>query len=202
MNRILVWDVPTRVGHWLLAGCFAIAYLTGESESLRLVHVAAGVGMLALVAQRVVWGLAGSRYARFASFVAAPAAVWRYLGRLARGRAEHWTGHNPAGGYMILVLLALTALVAASGLAVYLDWGGEGLEEVHEALSGVMLGAVVVHVAGVLVSSVLHRENLARAMVTGRKRGEPAQAIPGTRAWAVVLPVAALAAGIWLALRL
>jgi cytochrome b len=202
MSKILVWDLPTRMGHWLLAGCFAVAYLTGESEALRLVHVAAGLGMLALVAQRLVWGVAGSRYARFSSFIRAPSAVWRYLTGLVRARAEHWAGHNPAGGYMILVLLASTVLAAISGLGVYLEWGGDWLEEVHEALSGLMLAAVGMHVAGVVVASLLHRENLARAMMTGHKRGEPAEAIPGARAWAVVLPLGALAAGIWLAMQI
>jgi cytochrome b len=202
MNRILVWDVPTRVGHWLLAGCFAVAYLTGESETLRLVHVAAGMGMVALVAQRLLWGLAGSRYARFSSFLRAPSAVWRYLTGLIQGRAEHWAGHNPAGGYMILELLASTVLVAATGLGVYLEWGGDWLEEAHEFLSGLMLAAVGLHVAGVVVSSLLHRENLARAMVTGRKRGAAAEAIPGARVWAVVLPLGALVGGIWLAMQI
>ena len=202
MRRILVWDLPTRVGHWLMAGCFAAAYASGESESLRLVHVAAGMAMLALVAQRLLWGVAGSRYARFTSFVRAPSAVWRYLKSLAGGGAEHWTGHNPAGGYMILVLLAATILAAASGLGVYLQWGGEWLEEAHEALSNLMLVAVGVHVAGVLVSGMLHRENLARAMVSGYKHGEPNEAISGSRAWAVVLPLGALVAGVWLAMSL
>lgn len=202
MSRILVWDVPTRVGHWLLAGCFAVAYLTGESETLRLVHVATGMGMVALVVQRLLWGVAGSRYARFTSFVRAPSAVWRYLTGLIQGRAEHWTGHNPAGGYMILALLASTVLVAATGLGIDLEWGGDWLEEAHEFLSGLMLAAVGLHVAGVVVSSLLHRENLARAMLTGRKCGDATEAIPGARVWAAVLPLGALVGGIWLATQI
>jgi len=202
MRKILVWDLPTRFNHWLMAGCFAVAYATGDSEAWRLVHIAAGLILAALVAFRLFWGLAGSRHARFSSFVRAPAAVIGYLRGLLRGEPGHWAGHNPAGGYMILFLLAMSALVAASGLALYLEWGGELFEEVHEAAAGLMLAAVAIHVMGVLSASLLHRENLVRAMFTGMRQGTPEEAISRRYALAVLLPLAAAAAAIWFALHL
>lgn len=202
MKKILVWDLPTRFNHWLMAGCFALAYATGDSEAWRLIHVAAGLVLAALVAFRLFWGFAGSRHARFAGFVRAPGAVFAYLGGLLRGEPGHWAGHNPAGGWMILALLAMGALASASGLALYLEWGGEAFEEVHEAAVNLMLAAVGVHLAGVVVASLLHRENLVRAMFTGLRRGEPGEAIPKSYAWALLLPMMAIAATLWLVPRI
>jgi cytochrome b len=201
-NKILVWDLPTRLNHWLMAAAFAVAYATGDSEVLRLVHVAAGLMLAFLVAFRLFWGLAGSRHARFASFVRGPAAVIGYLRGLARGEPGHWAGHNPAGGWMILFLLAMGILVSASGLALYLEWGGELFEEVHEAVAGLMLGAVAIHLIGVVGASMTHRENLVRAMFNGLRRGTAGEAIHHPYAWALLLPMMAVAAALWLAFRI
>jgi len=184
---ILVWDLPVRVFHWLMVACFIVAWVSAESERWRLLHVTMGYTMAALVAFRVVWGLIGTRYARFADFVRAPRAVARYVASMLRGRPEPSVGHNPAGAWAIVALLALTLLTAASGWAVESAWGGHWLEEAHEAAAHALLAVALVHVAGVVVGSWLHRENLVRSMLTGRKAGDPAQAIG--RAW---LPVAAL----------
>lgn len=199
MERILVWDWPTRIGHWMMAAAFLVAYLTGDSESWRLVHVAAGGALAGLVGFRVVWGLIGTRHARFAGFLGSPSAAWRYLAGLARGSARHHAGHNPAGGYAVLALLLLGALAAASGWPVYQDIGGEWLEEAHEAVVNLMLLGVGVHLAGVLAGSLAHRENLPRAMLTGYKRGEPGEGIARAHFWAVGLLVgSALTAAWWL----
>lgn len=174
-DSVLVWDVPVRVFHWLLALCFAGAYLTSESEVWRLVHVVLGYTMAGLVAFRVVWGLIGSHYARFASFMRGPAAVVRYLRSLVRGTPEHHTGHNPAGALAIVGMLGLGAAIAASGWFTYNDLGGEWVAELHEVLANGMLMLVGVHIVAVVLSSWLHRENLPRAMLTGRKAGGPAR---------------------------
>lgn len=193
-SKILVWDAPVRVFHALLAVSFFGAFLTAETERWRLVHVTLGYTVGALVAFRILWGLTGTRYARFADFVRGPGAVVAYLRGLMKGRPDHQPGHNPAGALAIVLLLALGALGPLSGWAVYQDVGGEWLEELHEFTGNLMLLAVGVHIAGVLVSSWFHRENLVRAMVTGRKRGRASQAIP--RAWSglgLVLLLAVLA---------
>ncbi len=194
---VLIWDFPVRVFHWLLALNFAVAWFTAESEAWRLVHVTAGYTVAALVAFRLVWGLIGTRHARFSSFVRGPRAAWDYLKNTLGGRHPEHAGHNPAGALAIAGLLTLAALTAASGWAFYDEWGGEWLGELHEVLANTMLGLVLLHLAAVLVTSLLVRDNLVRAMWTGRKR--TAQASEGiTRPWRA-LGIALLAAvlGFW-----
>lgn len=189
-----VWDLPTRVFHGLLIASFAGAWLTAESERWRLVHVTLGLTMAGLVVWRLLWGFVGTRHARFADFVRGPAAVVRYLKSLTGGHPEHHAGHNPAGGWAILGLLGLTAVTTALGWAAYSEWGGDWLGEGHEVAANLMIALVGVHVAGVVVSSWLHRENLVRAMVTGRKAADESD----VKAWRTV-GVAMLAAvlGFW-----
>jgi len=193
-DRILVWDWPVRIGHWLLVAAFLLAWLTRESETWRLVHAYAGGAMAGVVIFRLFWGVVGTRHARFTSFVRGPGAALAYLRTLVSGRPIHTTGHNPAGGLAILALLVLTLLAAASGWLVYQDLGGHALEELHEGLSKVLLAVALVHVAGVAVGSLAHKENLVRAMVTGYKQGQPDEAITHAR------PLAALALVAWVAL--
>lgn len=183
-RKILVWDLPVRVFHWLLVLSFAGAYLTAESERWRLVHVTLGYTMAGLVVFRILWGFAGTRYARFSSFVRGPQAVKRYLGSLLSRKPEHHTGHNPAGAVAIVALLLLALGVAASGWATYNEVSGDWLEEVHEAAANVMLAIVGMHVAAVILSSLLHGENLVRTMITGCKTGKPEEGIRG--AWRTV----------------
>lgn len=192
----LVWDVPVRVFHWLLVLCFAGAWLTAESEHWRLLHVTLGYTMAALVVFRVIWGLIGTRHARFASFVRGPRAAWTYLRSLVGPRPEHHTGHNPAGALAIVGLLGLIALTAASGWATYSELGGDWLEDVHELAANTLMVLVVVHIAGVVVGSLVHRENLVRSMFTGRKPAPPAEGI--RRGWAALAAVMLAAVlGFW-----
>ena len=184
--KILVWDAPVRVFHWLLVLSFAGAYITAESERWRLVHVTLGYTMAGLVAFRVLWGLAGTRYARFSNFVRGPARVRRYLRSLVVGVPEHYTGHNPAGAVAIVLLLISAVLISLTGWASYNDIGGEWLSELHEGASSAMLALVGVHLAGVVVATLLHRENLVRAMVTGKKAGDTIDAVSSAR-WIVAV---------------
>lgn len=194
--RILVWDVPTRVFHWLMVLCFAGAYLTAESDSLRAVHVTLGYTMAGLVAFRLAWGFVGSRYARFAAFVRGPRAAARYVASLVSGRPERHVGHNPAGALAIVALLTTAVLLVASGWATWQEIGGKGVEEVHEAIANIMLALVLVHVGGVLVSSWLHRENLVGAMLHGHKKGRPGEGIRH-RGRTVATLLLALVLGFW-----
>lgn len=188
MKKILVWDLPTRVGHWLLVASFAVAWLTGESEGWQLVHVAAGYTMVAVLAFRLFWGIAGTRYARFASFLFSPRQALDYLTGLLRGENSRWVGHNPAASYAIYLLILFGFATAGSGWAAYAELGGEWLGEFHEVLAGTMLAVVGLHVAGVVVSGLLHRENLVRSMINGYKTGSDGEAISSRRMlWAVLL---------------
>ncbi|MDH5206909.1 MAG: cytochrome b/b6 domain-containing protein, partial [Hylemonella sp.] len=114
-KKILVWDLPVRVFHWLLVLCFFGAYLSSESERWMLLHVTLGYTLGGLLAFRLLWGLWGTRHARFVNFVRGPMAVARYLGSLLRGRPEHHVGHNPAGALAVVLLLVLGAVTAFTG---------------------------------------------------------------------------------------
>lgn len=198
LGQVLVWDAPVRVFHGLMVVCFAGAYLTAESERWRLVHVTLGYTMAGLVAFRLLWSLVGTKHARFASFVRGPATVLRYVRGLLAGRAEPVTGHNPAGALAIVALLGMAVVVTTAGWATYNALGGAAVEALHEGAANAMLALVGLHVAGVLVGSWLHRENLIAAMVTGRKRAPAEEAIG--EAWRTVagFMLAAVLAFWWL----
>jgi cytochrome b len=183
-RKILVWDAPVRVFHWLLVICFAGAYITAESERWRLLHVTLGYTMAALVVFRIIWGITGTRYARFAQFVRGPSEVTRYLKSMFKSEPAHYTGHNPAGAVAILALLILALVLTLSGWANLNDWGGDWTREAHELVANLMLAVIGVHVAGVVLGSWRHRENLVGAMVTGRKVGAPGEGI--ARAWGIL----------------
>jgi len=195
-ERVLVWDLPTRVFHWLLAASFAGAWLTGESERWRDVHMMLGYSVAGLILFRIVWGFVGSRYARFRSFLFRPSELAAYLRSLATRAPRHYLGHNPAGSIAIFLLLGLGLVTALSGFAYYQELGGEWLEELHEAAAVAMLTVVGVHIAGVVVSSLLHHENLVRSMITGRKLGEAGQGIT-RRYGAIAVLLLAAGTGLW-----
>ncbi len=193
-TTIRVWDAPTRVFHWLFVFCFAGAYLTSESERWSLVHITLGYSLGGLIAFRLVWGFVGTRYARFTNFVQGPAAVVRYAKSMASGKPQHFVGHNPVGAVAIVLLILSGIAIVATGYAAFNEIGGEWVAELHEVSSHIMLILVGIHIVGVIVASRLHRENLARAMVTGNKQGSASEGI--SRLWvsvAVLLLAAVLA---------
>jgi cytochrome b len=179
-QRILVWDVPTRVFHWLLVLSFAVAYLTSESERYRDIHVVLGYTMLGLLGFRLLWGFIGTRYARFRAFLFNPREITAYLSSLLKGNPVHYAGHNPAGSVSIWLLLVLGISSGVSGVLLFQDIGGDALEELHEFTSNAMLAVVLIHIAGVVVSSLLHRENLVRSMITGFKQVPEQKLSPNT----------------------
>jgi cytochrome b len=199
-EKTKVWDPAVRLFHWALVLFFTVSYLTGETGSL--IHVYSGYVVLVLLLFRFVWGLIGTRYARFGDFVKGPAQVWRYTHSLFNGNPIHYQGHNPLGGWMVLALLLSLALSVWSGLELYAtegrgplagntpvlintaaaseveDEGGharghETWEEVHEAFANLTLLLVMLHIIGVPITSRLHRENLVKAMITGYKNVPP-----------------------------
>lgn len=192
-KKILVWDAPVRIFHWLMVLCFAGAYLTSESESWKPVHTTLGYTMAGLIVFRLVWGVIGSRYARFSEFVRGPAAVAGYLRSLLQGKPQHFLGHNPAGALAIVALLMLGAATTATGWFALQENSGEVWEEIHETFANVMLALVLVHIAAVAVSSRLHHENLVASMISGEKAGQPEQGLRRgwhSIGWMVLLGVA------------
>lgn len=167
---VKVWDLVVRLFHWSLVLSFAIAWFrVGGSREL---HEWAGYAAAGLIALRIIWGVVGSRYARFGQFIRSPRTVFRYLGDIVTGRENRYLGHNPAGGAMIVALIAGIACTALTGYMMETDqfFGVAWVEHAHSLLANLLLGLVVVHIAGVIVASVRHHENLLVAMITGRKR--------------------------------
>jgi cytochrome b len=182
-NRALrVWDPALRLFHWSLAASFFAAYVT-EDEWMG-VHVNAGYLIGALILFRVIWGFVGPRHARFGDFVRSPREVAAYLTDAVRRRAPRYVGHNPAGGAMVVALLICLSLTVVTGMALYgaTDFAGplagmfrgeqaaDILKEVHEVAANLTLFLVILHLGGVLFSSLEHGENLVRSMIDGRKK--------------------------------
>lgn len=209
-NEIRVWDPLVRIFHWGLVIAFTVAYLSGDEENS--LHIYSGYAVLGLIAFRVIWGLIGTRYARFSDFVYSPATVIQYLKGLVARKPKHYTGHNPAGGWMVIAMLLSLFVVTVSGLKVYAIEEGLGplageppaltvisvayaddddaghrknenghgedeaaeefWEELHEVSSNFMLFLIFLHIAAVIISGRLHKENLVKAMFTGKKIGK------------------------------
>lgn len=169
-DRVKIWDPAVRIFHWGLVAAFAVAYFT--ADDYRDVHEWAGYVALGLIAFRLVWGVIGSRYARFSDFVPGPKRLKEYVRLALKGREPRHLGHNPAAAIMILFLLLATSVIGISGWLLTTDWGwGSGvLEEVHEISVNVTLVAIALHVSAAIYESIHHRENLIRAMFTGYKR--------------------------------
>jgi cytochrome b len=171
IDSVTVWDPLVRVFHWVLAGSIATAWFTsGHPKGL---HQWAGYIAGAMIAIRLAWGFLGPRHSRFVNFVRHPRTVLRYLGDMWQGKERRHLGHNPAGGAMIVTLLGAVAAQVTLGWLQTTDifWGVHWLEELHSALAKVILVLIGLHLIGVLVASIRHRENLAVAMITGVKRG-------------------------------
>ncbi len=195
-RQTLVWDLPVRLFHWLLAASFAGAWLTAESERLHLIHITLGYTMGGLVVFRLVWGLIGSSPARFANFVRGPAAALRYLRSLTTTKPEHHRGHNPAGALAIVALLGLVLLTAALGWATETERLPAFMDEAHEAVATGLMAVVCLHLLGVAVGSWRHRENLPRSMVDGRKAGSATEGLQGNR-WPMAALLLAAVLGFW-----
>jgi cytochrome b len=167
---VKVWDLLSRATHWLLVAGVAAAWLTRAGWGKW--HEWIGYATLAFVALRVAWGWLGPRYAHFSQFVRSPSATLAYARQAVAGREPRHIGHNPLGGWMIVALLAATALAAGSGWLYVTDayWGEERAENLHEALAITLLALVALHVIGVVTASIRHRENLVASMIHGRKR--------------------------------
>ena len=193
-TEITVWDPAVRLFHWTLAVAFVLAYFSQEGpledlldgKWLQMIHVWAGYTIVVLLLFRLFWGFAGTRHARFSDFVRGPHETLLYVRDVLTLRAPRHLGHNPAGGAMIVILLLSLTVTVLAGLMLYGANKGLGplagllvgssdssidtIKEVHEFFANFTVILVVGHLIGVIWESLLHRENLAHAMITGRKR--------------------------------
>ncbi|MBA4285254.1 MAG: cytochrome b [Xanthomonadaceae bacterium] len=215
-----VWDLPVRIVHWSLVAAVLACYVSSRigPEYFRL-HLASGYVVTVLVAFRLLWGLVGTRHARFANFVRGPRAVLRQASQLLRGQPARHAGHNPLGALMVLALLASLAVQAVTGLfgndeifnvGPLYGWVGDErsleLTAIHKGLFNWIAGAILIHVLAILAHRLLSRENLVRAMWTGRKPADAVardEAIGSSRLWRalllLVIVIATLAAVVLLA---
>ena len=179
MNKqtILVWDVPTRVFHWLLVISFAGAWFTSESERLQMIHYAFGYSAVALVLFRLVWGFIGTKYARFSQFVRGPKEMVEHVRGLLSNHQHAAPGHNPVGGIVMVGLMLLILLIGLTGYWGVKEFLGDFMSEAHEAVASLALGLVIIHIAAAIMMSLLQKENLVRSMVNGKKQGLPEQSI-------------------------
>jgi cytochrome b len=159
-----IWDLPTRVFHWLLFASVTVAYLTsGEEEGgLFTLHVVAGYGIAALLVFRLAWGFVGSEHSRFRDFIPTPARVKEHVQGLLSGRPKHYAGHNPVGGIAVFAMIAILIATLYTGLFA------QG-EDLHDTFANLVLIVAILHVVGVIAESVLTGENLVPAMIHGRK---------------------------------
>lgn len=171
---VLVWDWPLRLWHWTLALFVLVAWFT--PNRVDGLHRFAGYGVIGLLAFRAVWGFVGTRHSRFRRLGPRLRAAPFFLRRLSRGDAGRYLGLNPAGATMLVALLLLLTVSAVSGAmqVTVRFFGVWWVEDTHAYASDAVLILVVLHVAGVAVVSRLQRDNLVRAMITGRKRGRNA----------------------------
>ncbi|HBH35999.1 MAG TPA: cytochrome B, partial [Gammaproteobacteria bacterium] len=174
-KQIKVWDLPVRLFHWVLVVSFILGYLS--EDDLMSLHTMAGYTVAGLVVFRLVWGVIGSRHARFSDFTYSISSIRTFLTDTLYLRAKRYIGHNPAGGAMIFLLIASLLLTSITGLAIYAaaeqagpltglftnpsEFMKEALEEIHEFFANFTLFLVFIHIAGVIVESFIHRENLA-----------------------------------------
>lgn len=183
-DRIKVWDPLVRLFHWTLVGAFILAYIS--EDDFLTIHVWAGYTIGVALAVRLLWGFVGARHARFADFVTSPRVALDYLKDTLLLRARRYIGHNPAGGFMIIVMLISLLITTLTGIIVYgaeeqagplastfiasnPAWG-DVYEEIHEFFANFTVLLIIGHVAGVIIESLIHRENLVASMINGLKR--------------------------------
>lgn len=182
MARITVWDYPVRIFHWVFVACFfsalGLAEFIPEHSQLFDLHMLIGIVLAPMVLLRILWGFIGTKHARFQSFIYRPKEVFKYLTSIVTLRGSRYVGHNPAASYAAIALIFLVLSIVASGL---LMGQGEFFEEAHEVLAYVMLTVVVVHICGVLLHVVRHKENIIFSMFSGMKEGEEKDTIPSPK---------------------
>jgi len=176
-KAVLVWDFSIRVFHWLLVVSFAGAWLTSESEAQQMLHYAFGYSACALVLFRIIWGIVGTRYARFTQFIKGPVETICHIKSLFTGNLDPEIGHNPAGALAMIALMVLILLIGLTGYWSVREFLGDFMSGAHEAIANLTLVVVVIHIAAAVIMSFLQKENLVRSMVTGNKQGMPEQAI-------------------------
>ena len=196
MTKILVWDIPARLLHWAFAAslmaALAISLLVDKERPIFQLHMVLGIVAVFLLAERIVLGLVGSRYSRFASFPVHPRELARYLTSAVISKTKLYAGNNPGSAMAAVLMFLLVPALFISGIG----YGGESLEELHEVLAWALLAVIVMHLMGLAWHTLRHRENISLAMVTGKKTGLPENAIGSAHAvWGMIILIVV---GLWI----
>ncbi len=176
-QTVLVWNLPVRVFHWLLVVSFAGAWLTAESEAQQMIHYAFGYTACGLVLFRIIWGLIGTRYARFTQFIKGPSKSTHHIKSLLNRQQDRELGHNPVGALTMVLLMVLVLLLGLTGYWIVKDLLSELVGDAHEIIASLAMAVVTVHIAAAILMSFFQKENLIKSMVTGKKMGTIDQAI-------------------------
>lgn len=207
MKPVRVYDLPTRVFHWFFAalfiGAYAIANLVDDESSRFAWHMLAGMALGVAVSLRLLWGFVGTRHARWSDLTLDPRQLAGYLKGIVSGGGRRWAGHNPASSWAALSMMALALALGASGVAMSIGIAPEWVEEAHELMANVFLAVVLLHLAGLVVHVLRHRDALPLSMLSGRKRDLPAgtQDVPARAAVAALVLVVLLGSGVQLLRR-
>jgi cytochrome b len=208
MYSIQVWDIPTRLFHWILVGLLIFSFITGKIGLTAMrYHEWSGFAILVLVVFRLVWGFIGGQHSRFSNFVKGPAAVIRYASSLLRKDSKPHIGHNPLGGWSILALLASLLIQVGTGLFANDDILTEGplyamvskqisdwLTGIHHLNQKLLIVLVLIHIAAVFYYLIAKRQNLIKPMISGNKTWQKnIDSTLGNPAIAVLLVVAVAA---------
>jgi cytochrome b len=170
-----IYDLPTRIFHWLFAGsfltAFTIANTVDDESKIFAYHMLAGLVMGFIVLWRIVWGLIGSTHARFSDFSLNPKSLLQYGKGVLSGKGRLWVGHNPASSWAAITMLSLALGLGVTGYLMANGSAGESLEDIHELLANAFIVVVILHVAGVILHTLQHKDALGKSMVSGHKSG-------------------------------
>ena len=196
MKSVLVWDMPIRLFHWILAACciasFALAFASPEKSQTFDWHMLIGLFLVPLIIFRLLWGFTGTTYSRFRSFIYSPIIAVAYLVSMIKGNSERHIGHNPAASYAILAMLVLVPGCVVSGILIP---NGKIFQELHEIVSFLLLGTIGAHFVGILFHTLVHKENVVFSMLSGMKTAQEGM---GIRSPHIVVALFLLAlTGIW-----
>lgn len=172
MNKHLIYDLPTRIFHWIFAALFVATFYIAKSidddSPVFSYHMLAGLMLAGLVALRIIWGFIGSRYARFTSFALNPRDLGDYIKGILTGDKKRWSGHNPASSWASIVMMVSAIMLATTGILMT-SGDKETYEDIHELFANAFLITTLLHIAGVLLHSLKHQDGIALAMVHGKK---------------------------------
>jgi len=182
-KTIMVWDPLVRIFHWVLVLSFFTTYITGDD--FQALHVWAGYTIISLLFTRILWGFLGTTHAKFSDFYYSKDHIIVFIKETLQCKAKRFIGHNPAGGAMIFLLLISLIITTFTGLFLYGIDEGQGplaflpyknwlsvkqyINEAHEFFANFTLFLILIHVVGVLIESIIHKENLIKSMITGKK---------------------------------